>query len=41
MRGIDVPWVSSSLITDDQKSLDIPTVLVPGEYDYMTDWGCD
>lgn len=35
MRGINIPWVSSSLATDDQKSLDIPTVLVPGEYDYV------
>ncbi|KAI7971949.1 hypothetical protein EIK77_007548 [Talaromyces pinophilus] len=35
MRGIDIPWKTSSLAADDQKSLDIPTVLVPGEHDYV------
>lgn len=35
MRGIDDPWASSSLATDDNKSLDIATVIVTGEYDYV------
>jgi soluble epoxide hydrolase / lipid-phosphate phosphatase len=34
VRGIDAPW-ASELATEESKSLDIPTLLIGAEFDYI------